>query len=151
MDIPIQNVGTGVALTVCGVLFPPLPSSPSNVLAERYTLWNAGPLLPTDRGQTMKFERGRTKIDGNAMLVGHTLHAPRKPSREEQMLAGKYNIVGRLTLTYSDVFGRNHAAIFDYIDIHGWQLVEFAVDLQENLEDLDAKTQPYAATAATPS
>ena len=67
------------------------------------------------------------------------------------MLAGKYNIVGRLTLTYSDVFGRRHAAIFDYIDIHGWQLAEFAADLEENLEDLDAKTQPYAATAATPS
>jgi len=55
------------------------------------------------------------------------------------MLEGLYNTLARLTLTYEDIFRHKQAALFDYIDLYGWQCIALIPDIPTSLEDLDRK------------
>jgi hypothetical protein len=96
--ILLRNVGSGVALIVCGVLFPPQPESPPKTLPPRYTVWRESPLLPAAE-RSLKLEVGKTKMNGDATIDGHSLFAPRKPTQQEMMIEGRYNVLARLTRT----------------------------------------------------
>jgi hypothetical protein len=45
--------------------------------------------------------------------------------------------VARLTLTYQDVFRRTHAAVYDYIDLYGWQCTALLPGIAKDLEDVE--------------
>jgi hypothetical protein len=136
-DVHLQNVGGGAALVVCAVMFPPEGTFPRDPLAQRYTLWREPALLPEELPQRFKLERGRTKMDGDARIGDHRLYAPKRPTRDERTLGGQYNFLARLTLTYGDIFMRKHAAVYDYIDLYGWQCVALLADVATDLEDID--------------
>jgi len=144
-DLQLQNVGTGVALIVCGVMFPPEGVFPTNLLSPRYTVWRESALLPGEPVRTVKLALGKTLMEGDTTIGEHRLFAPKLPTQEELMIGGKYSAVARLTLTYQDIFMRKHAAVFDYIDIYGWQCVVLIPDVPRDLEDisqeLDAKRE----------
>jgi hypothetical protein len=159
-DLQLQNVGAGVALIVCGVMFPPEGVFPVNQLSPRYTLWREAAFLSGQPARSVKLELGRTMTDGDATIGGHRLFAPRRPTDEERRLCGLYNVIARLTLTYQDIFMRKHAATIDYIDLYGWQCVALSSDVAKDLEDLDqdahrkmhdAVNQARSADAAAPN
>ena len=144
-ELQLRNIGNGIALIVCGVIFPPEPKDQVGILPARYTLWREPtiPMEPDDRAY--KFQQGVTKIPGEAKIGPHTLFAPsrstpRRPTRAESMLHGRYNTLARLTLTYEDIFRHKHAALFDYIDLYGWQSIGLISDISTSLEELDRKT-----------
>jgi len=135
-SIELQNVGTGVALTICGVLFGPEPETPPRTRPTRCTIWREPPLLPGSPSRRVKLEEGRTVMNGDATIGGHRLFAPRTPSRQERMHYDRYNVVARLTLTYQDIFRRKHAAVYDYIDLWGWQCTALLSGIAKDLEDV---------------
>jgi len=155
-ELRLQNVGSGVALIVCGVLFPPEPKQPGSWLPERYTIWRESSFLPGFEGQSVKLVKGITKMNGDATIGGgYQLFAPRKPTRQLPM-GGQYNILARLTLTYKDIFMHKHGAVFDYIDPYGWQCVDLLSNIPKDLEDIDqeadnAMTESIARISVTES
>lgn len=148
-ELLLRNVGTGVALTLCGVLFPPEPEAPPSTLPPRYTMWRESPLLPGTDGRSGKLATGGTIMNGDATIDGHRLFAPRKPTYQEMTKCGKYNVLARLTLTYEDIFKRKHAAIYDFIDIHGWQCVALLPGILEDLEDVDREARGLPMSGAS--
>jgi hypothetical protein len=158
-DLQLQNVGTGVALIVCGVLFAPEGLFPPNLLSTRYTVWRESAILPGEPPRTVKLLIGKTKMEGDTTIGGYRLFAPRLPTQEERMMGGHYTVVARLTLTYQDVFMRKHAAVYDYIDLYGWQCVALMSDVPQDLEDMsqevdaefEAAVKEARAQAATGS
>lgn len=48
-------------------------------------------------------------------------------------------VTARLTLTYQDVEGRKHAAIFDYVQDHGWKQVKYLSNISKTLDELNAQ------------
>jgi hypothetical protein len=144
-EVTLQNAGAGVALTICGVLFPPKPSQPSSTLPRRYTLWREAPLLPAAPGRAIQMEMGRTIVNGDVTIDTYTLYAPERPTHQDSM-SNCYNVVARLTLTYQDIFRRKHASVFDYIDLYGWQCVALLTDVSKDLEELDDEARaPFRA------
>jgi hypothetical protein len=95
-------------------------------------------------------ELGKTdwkRSDFNGLLVsGWTelgtvkrckLYAPLKPD-EHDLKRGQTERVARLTLTYSDIFGRKHAALFDFTTEQAWENVAYLRDIPADLADLAA-------------
>lgn len=139
--IPLENAGSGVAVNICGVLIGPRTMSKS----DRYTLWQEAPLTTLEGMRPMQFRRGGAGTIPNDTTIGaYTLHAPDKPSQAE-LMAGAPWIVARLTVTYHDVFGRKHAALFDYTAMPAWSVVAFLEDISHDLLDLDDRNRPLWA------
>lgn len=149
-DIKLQNVGPGVALIVCGVLFPPAPTEPPRILPTRYTLWRDAPLMPGDEPRPATLEIGKTLMDGAATLEGYQLYAPEKPTRWGLSMEGKYNVVARLSLTYEDSLGQKHAGIYDYVDLYGWQRVALIGNIEKDLEQIDNEARAVAVENSRP-
>jgi hypothetical protein len=57
---------------------------------------------------------------------------------------------GRLTLTYSDVFGRKHAAIFDFTPQRRWELVAYLRDIPEDLADIEKRAASRFSRSSAP-
>jgi hypothetical protein len=146
-EISLRNFGSGVALTTCGLLFPPRAQLPSNIRPPEYSFWHQPPLGPGE-SRPAKLQLGGTLIPGDAQLAGHELYAPPKPSQYELMVMGQYNIVARLTITWEDVFKRKHAGIYDYIDVFGWYCVGLFEDTERDLEDLNDHARSGALASA---
>lgn len=147
MNIQLRNVGRGVALIVCGVLFPPKPETPSKDVIRRYTIWRETPFLPEAHSRIVTLKQGKTIMGGDITIGKYTLFAQKKPSRQEMMVASKYNIVARLTLTYQDIFRRKHAAVFDYIESYGWQCIGLLSNIAKDFEDIDEESHAWASSA----
>jgi hypothetical protein len=121
------------------VLFPPEGQSTPGQLPPRYTLWREPSLRP-GMSRRVKLETGATVMNGDAMIGGYQLFAPRKPSLGE-MHGGRYNVLARLTLTYQDIYARRHAAIFDYVDLYGWQCIGVPTEVSQDLESVDREAR----------
>jgi hypothetical protein len=137
LDLPIQNVGTGVALVVCGILFPPEGAGRPGLLPQRYSAWRESAVLPGQGVRSIRFLQGVTKTNGDETIGNYRLSAPEAPTHEKLMFGLQYNILARLTLTYQDIFMRKHAAMFDYIDIYGWQCVALLPDIPRDLDEIE--------------
>lgn len=131
----IQNAGNGVALNVFGVIFPPaaLQSQP------RYWTRPPFPILSHKRANVW-FEQGGTLLSRHHQIGPHPLFVPddRAP---EQGVPNFYRrgprCQARLTLTYTDIFGRRHASIFDYTIMHKWECVAILDDIPQTLDEMD--------------
>ncbi|MGZ6375557.1 MAG: hypothetical protein ACXWPI_12660 [Ktedonobacterales bacterium] len=53
------------------------------------------------------------------------------------MKAATPTILARYTITYHDIFGRRHAAIYDYDSQHRWRSVAFLTNIPQDLEELN--------------
>ena len=148
-DLRLENVGAGVALILCGVLFAPEPDTPPRILPDRFTVWREPPLLP-GASRPIKLAIGKTIMNGDAKISEYPLFAPKKPTYHELTMGGRYNVLARLTLTYQDIFKRKHAAVFDYIDLYAWQCVVFLADIPSDLEDVDNVARGVMMRSAMP-
>lgn len=149
LEIKIKNVGTGVALNVWGVLLPPEPMLDNTHL---YSHQVASPLVPSKEGVYVDayFTKGDMLLTSNDKIDKYTLCIPKERYLENDDLSttGRgYQCLARLTLTYSDIFKRKHASIFDYTTNDTWVEVALLHDILQRLEEMKkAKESQLSAT-----
>ena len=139
VHVAIKNVGAGIALNIWGVVFEPEP--------EQEILKQTGPHhshryeLPLEPGKesTLDWTGGGLPTSGDTEIgttKRYKLYAPRKPTFVQQQ-RGMADMIARLTLTYSDIFGRKHAAIYDLTTQMQWEHVAYLRDIADDLGDLE--------------
>lgn len=148
--IRLLNVGVGPAFNVSGCLYPPRPQPGQQVdgkgiafyqllaidvfrgnLADRSSTDH--PMIPLSEGIMLPGERA---IDGRGRF---TLFGPPSQFTEGQyVIPTRTPVLARLTLTYQDVEGRKHAAIFDYLERHGWRQITYLHNVPHTLDELNA-------------
>jgi hypothetical protein len=127
----VRNEGTGLALTLRGVFFgmhcgPDDP--PTSIVVA-----SLGPLRA---GSELVFAMSESKlrIHGGSTLdeEGKYSFLPDPPDEAEKrdLVLPR---VGRLTITYRDMFGRRHASIFEYRDKVGWEYVVFLSGIDRDI------------------
>lgn len=139
VHVAIKNAGAGIALNMWGIVFEGEPDlenlkQTGQHHSHRYA-------LPLEPGQVSRedWKGGALPLGGDIEIGAtkrHKLYAPRKPSAKEQ-LQGVPAKVARLTLTYSDIFGRKHAAIYDLTSQMQWELVDYLRNIPEDLGGLE--------------
>jgi hypothetical protein len=55
-----------------------------------------------------------------------------------------------LTLTYRDVYGRKHAAIFDHTVLKMWELVDYLPDITNDLADIEREALRFLPRNGAP-
>jgi hypothetical protein len=125
--VELRNAGPGIALNIRGVIFGPEPDNvteriPGRLHFHRYQL----PLAAGEKVVSSTYDpkvsfdgpwtQGGPPLNGETEIVSDegrfALYAPHEPGAWE-LIRGAPVIVARMTLTYSDIFRRKHAAIFD--------------------------------------
>ena len=135
--VRLKNAGAGIAFNVRGVLIEPEPEKAMDKIAGR--LHGHTYSLPIEPGALLPDEdwgRGGIPMTGDTMIGDETrykMYAPKRSTAD----AGTAARDARLTLTYSDVFGRKHAAIFDHTVLKTWELVAYLPDIKEDLADIE--------------
>lgn len=129
--IKIHNGGTGIATNVWGVLMP--PASVLSISNQHHIqFWI--PLRPgVDSSEDIigtLFTRGGTLFSCDDKIGEYTLCIP-------EIQKGRGDRTARLTLTYSDIFGRRHASIFDYTNTGNWVQVDILTNIQQRLDEID--------------
>ena len=154
--VALHNVGPGIALNVCGVLFEPLPDNETQRTTGQHHFHRYD--LPFTSGFEIRGEWngmglpfvGDAKLDKEQQ---YTLYAPPTPSVGNLFL-GATQINARLTLTYSDIFGRKHAAIYDLTAQWEWVSVAYLRNIPKDLGDIvhDAmKNTPVLVSPGLPT
>ncbi len=163
--IKVHNVGNGPALSIRSVIYGPeaiaLPDSSTmpggfdwkylsdakekeerekhwyhwatDVIGQgeqpelRYTF--AGAFSPN------KFSEANKSIESKDHKYTYAFNAPKQP-----LSSPNYSIepwcIGRITITYHDIFHRKHASIYDLVYGQKWQEVAFVDDIINDLDDL---------------
>jgi len=139
--VRLKNVGTGVAINIWGILLP--PKKPESVESPlHYCLRAHVPISQEDNDIDSYFLLEEKKYYGDEMIEKRDGTSkqyslcPPSLSEPSDAVDGKYAYVARLTLTYTDVFGRKHASIYDHTDRHRWKFVAHLDDIRDDLEDI---------------
>ncbi len=130
------SMWTGIATNVWGVLMPPAPM-PSSTYQYSHRL--ASPLSVGEEGP-IYFTKGGTVFTCDDKIGSHTLCVPKERAPEDgfaDTTDRRDRCVVRLTLTYSDIFGRKHASIFDYTLTNMWVCVAFIPNIEYDLDEMD--------------
>lgn len=150
VSVAIENIGQGLALNVQGTIYPPEPepqyaSNPptDHVHKHRYELpLQPGERIPKTVGEGVQWV-AYAPILPPTMLIGdagqhtqYSLWAPRKPTLVEGA-HGALEMRARLTLTYADIFGRKHAAIYDLTKDNEWVNVAYLNSISADVSDLE--------------
>lgn len=145
------NVGLGPAFNISACLYPPQPHAGETVDAKGVACYQHT-AIDVFRG-TLN-EKGNTGLATLALNEGilvpgeHcldrrgqvTLFAPPSPFTEGKFVVPtRLPVLARLSLTYQDVEGRKHAAIFDYLERHGWKQVKYLHNIPNTLDELNAR------------
>lgn len=138
--ITLANAGPGLATDLCAVLMA--PPDRSGALPRRYTLWKDRPLPPGEGARQLVMEVGQTMVGTTARIGAYALTPPPAPAHMDLVLGRAPIVEARLTLTYRDVFGRKHAAIFDYTSLQRWENAVFLAGIPSDLADLDLEARP---------
>ncbi len=143
-DLCIRNVGSGVALNIACVLYPPSSYIIDGKRSDRYqeehwTNWLRFPIAPGDKGEEDPVRKGNSASFTNRKCIRgrtqeYTFNAP--PESANILEEKEPMHLARLIITYQDVFNRKHASIFDVIENIGWKLIAFEEDIKEDLFDL---------------
>lgn len=142
-NIVIENVGKGVALDIWGVLMPP-DYGPRPDLPPQFFMRCRAPIKPGET-VTTSFELGGFVFQCDNKIGKHPLCVPKEhaPTKELGSLTDRTpRYQARLTLTYSDVFGRKHASIFDYSTADTWSHVDFLKEIPKRLDEMDQEKWP---------
>jgi len=136
-EVEIENVGSGVATNVCGVILPPIEPTPDTdkVFSMRLP-------RPIANGQPLHghFEIGAILIFPGNHIENISLFAPKNPF-----------YLLRLTLTYWDVLGLKHASVFDLNRNLVWEQVAILNEISQDLRDIDAGNQPGKRKSMAPT
>lgn len=137
----IENLGSGPALDVLGVIMSPDPEDHSPNLM--YRLWGHDGVAA---GSTIEIplQRSGLMVDATTKVRGQPLGPPSPASQSDVWWGRAPTYHARLTLTYKDVFERKHAMIFDLTSEKVWKLVAFEQDVSMDLAELDRAARPEA-------
>lgn len=138
----LKNIGKGPAFHIHGVFF--LPQNKAFPPTDKRGFWNLAALSPEEQTpRSIELSQGVHLTGKEEVVKGYSLYAP---STEEE---GGIRVEARLTLTYRDVFNRNHASIYDYHSTRGWvsqgHFAGVFFDLWEIDEQTDEAKQARAA------
>lgn len=153
--IAIKNAGPGIALNIWGVVFESEPEWDS--LRETGQHHSHRYDIPLGPGQDIKkdWTAGSVPVRGDKEMVDITaakryrFYAPRQPTLAESQ-RGETEKVARLTLTYSDIFGRKHAAIYDFTMQHQWENVAYLRNIEQDLSDMEREALQDAPVYRAP-
>ena len=137
--VEIANVGPGLALNVCGVLFEPRPDAEVHRTTGQYHFHRYDkPFTPGAPPITMDWTGSGLPFVGDVTLDTdgrYTLYAASTP-RPGNLFHGAPQMNARLTLTYSDIFGRRHAAIYDLTAQWEWINVAYLRNIPRGLDEI---------------
>ena len=128
LSLMLRNVGTGVALNIWGAV-----ALPKAIPRRPYAFSNLAHLLQ-DKEDNVLFDTDLFhSFDENDKFGEYSLW----PSSELTPFGTtkRLKYAARLTLTYIDVFGIKHAAIYDYTALQEWKIVKH-LRVQHDLDDL---------------
>jgi hypothetical protein len=111
VQLRLYNVGSGTALSVCGVLI--LQPHDPKTLPKQFSVFERLPIAPGDSWE-IALREGGSLFSGEERIGGIPLGVP----QEEEKIA-------RLTLTWRDEAGLKHAAVFDLDHRKRWLFVGF--------------------------
>ncbi len=138
--VALKNVGAGIALNVRGIVFESEPEyEVLKTTGQIHSFCYPLPLTASDEPVSRDWTGQAPSFTGDSE-IGTTdrykLYAPRKPTYEERS-RGAVEKVARLTLTYSDIFRRKHAAIYDLTAQFEWENVAYLRNLTHDLGDME--------------
>src|SRR5262249_3421982 len=134
--VNLLNAGSGIAFNVRGVLCGPEPEADSDKVAGR--MHGLVYPMPIGSREQSSEEYGflsklRITVDVDVGdFSAYNLYAAKRSAFD----GGIAPHDARLTLTYCDVFGRKHAAIFDFIPQQTWELVAYLRNIDVDLADI---------------
>jgi len=148
--LTLQNAGSGVALAVATLLLG--PNDPHDTgMTNRFAAWYRLPMPADATPHKLDLRLGNSTVSKTDTIGSHSLCAPDKPTQGAMLIGGAAWCPIRLTITYTDIFHRKHASIFDYTIMHHWRPVEFLEDVPKDLYALQADQDRAAAAAAMES
>ena len=141
----LQNLGTGTALNVAGVLrgcATYLSDDKGTITRfegarDLWTCWLGVPIAPGEPVASAFKTGGGVFRPGNDSIGPYTLKAPDEPDMRAITTDGALWAVARVTVTYHDIFERKHTSIFDYVLNQGWHMVAILSDVERDLFDLE--------------
>lgn len=150
VSVAIENAGQGLALNIQGAIYPPEPEPQDASIAmtghvhkRRFGLpLRAGERIPETEGEGIEWLDYApilppTTVIGDAeQHTQYSLWAPRKPTVVEGA-HGAVEMRARLTLTYADIFGRKHAAIYDLTKVNEWVNVTYLNSIPADVSELE--------------
>lgn len=134
--VQVRNVGPGLALNIRGIVFGSRPPYEASSMTRRGHSQTFPAPLPAGGEYTNNWESGGAVVSGDRRIGPHTLFAPTTPPADEKR-RGVAEMVARLTLTYSDIYGRKHAAIYDLTETLRWVEVAYIPNIPQDLGDLE--------------
>lgn len=149
VSLALENAGQGLALNIQGTVYPPEPDPPSNAVSghvhkHRYELpLRPGERIPKTEGEGVQWLAYAPILPPTTLIGGagqqhtqYSLWAPRKPTVVEGA-HGALEMCARLTLTYADIFGRKHAAIYDLTKDNAWVNVAYLNSISADVSELE--------------
>lgn len=133
--VQIRNAGPGLALNIRGIVFGPRPEFENARVIDHCHSHTYPVPLPAGATSSLDWKRGGSLVSGDTRIGTHTLYAPTTPSASDK-LRGIAELVGRLTLTYSDIYGRKHATIYDLTADFRWVAVDYIPNIAQDLGEL---------------
>jgi hypothetical protein len=149
--VSLKNAGPGIAFNVRGVLIEPEPEKAMDKIAGRlHGYIYPGPFQPGEQWPDERWSRGGMPITGDTEIVEkdkrYKLYAPKRSTAD----AGTALRDARLTLTYTDLFGRKHAVIYDHTVLKTWEQVAYLSDIDEDLADIERKALRFLPPNGAP-
>jgi hypothetical protein len=142
IDLTIKNVGTGVALNVSGVVLPP-PAQRTGV-PPQLSMQSTGPIAPLE-APAVRFHQGGTMFTEDDRVGSVPMAVPADLAPDGGLPSPynrRYRAGARLTLTYTDVFHRKHAAVHDWSTRGHWASVAILEGVDADIDDMDAAKAP---------
>lgn len=161
--LTIRNVGNGTAFNVRSVIYGPEMLSSSNYFngwqhrideqaqKEKEYHWYhwTTDALPQGEAQALSYTFANTfnlntfapkhkNLHSKGKKWFYALNAPKQPLQSHNVSKEPWCLC-RVTITYEDIFHRNHASIYDLIYRQGWQVVALLDDIEHTLCDLITK------------
>ncbi len=125
--IELQNVGSGVATNIWGVILPRADFSPGPGVPPQFYSRSLFPIAREEIAKTV-FSQGGTIFSGGDCLEGYALGAP---------TTSDHAYIARLTLTYSDISDLRHGSIFDLTGTGVWMTVAVLSGITATLAEKD--------------
>ncbi len=161
-SIEVRNVGTGPAFNIRSVIYDPeaiaMPDQLSSLgpswkhmsdtKENHWFHWTTDTVsqgesrelqyaLPSKLFKNNMFSEANKLIESKDHKRKYAFNAPKQPLSSPNSSTEPWYI-GRITITYHDIFHRKHASIYDLVYGQKWQEVAFVDDIISDLGDLVA-------------